>query len=949
MNREILPMMKQMVLLGCMCASFVLSAADGGKAAENLNRLPGTKLSADSVFYKYTADKAADGDRTDKLSRWVSSAESGEHWIMAEYDAPRKVNAVTLVFWTDTHVSLDFDIEGRVDGKWVTLREVRGNRAVAPRLVFPEREVSALRVVFRKQIPDSMVRLYEFSAECAPHALELSMSPTRGNGFLEEGEARSVTLYCHEKSPVRLNLRLGLKAEAGRPAAESVQENRTVELKGAQTFRLPVPKTFGAYEYEIVLTDEDGTTVLSQTEPFFYFPPSNPAYKTASPFAAHYYHMHPALIDYVGLYWWRNHDVYGRWNNNMDEQGNADWSELDERLAEVRANRIRECAVLLGAPRKYSTVLPGEPVSSGRDSIYSYYPPSDIGAWCRLYLEPLAGKVAKASPFRVYEIWNEAWSYYRLRGLHGTPGEAMQLFRESYEALKKADPEAMVYPTDTGAALKESPYAFREFGRDMFELGYLRWADLMSYHSYGMMDYGRLENYRANMWNYGRDFEMWSTETAASGQPFHRLMESLLSHRVWGNGKTFIYNGSLWAPLYSDGRPHKNLVAMAAMIRELGDALPLGFEENGDVTAYLFANGGTPVAVLFSKSAEPAEIDLPLSRNSVVRDVFGRELDAKQPVLSLDNPVFVRDPAPEAVVRLAAAQLDFLAKHARKNGEWARIAAERLRKAEKGGLIDAVRAEVKRISAFRGSLESDVLYDTNLVLDVLTNLEICLARREREEVSAPATVKELRRAVAGQWEAIRARTGDNGVLLDSERLTSRAQKEVQFAMQYDSDGDAVARDIWLNRAAADLANAGARTASEKMTELYKTKSYFRSHKILIRSELYCFPAGKPQEAVITLANPTGTPRRGTLSVELPEGWKADRTELAYEVPPLSRRLLRMELTAPASFRKEWRGKIVVTDRDGNFPAVQADCRIVEKVPPYPVLGGSISTGEFTGN
>ena len=339
MNREILPMMKQMVLLGCMCASFVLSAADGGKEAENLNRLPGTKLSADSVFYKYTADKAADGDRADKLSRWVSSAESGEHWIMAEYDAPRKVNAVTLVFWTDTHVSLDFDIEGRVDGKWVTLREVRGNRAVAPRLVFPEREVSALRVVFRKQIPDSMVRLYEFSAECAPHALELSMSPTRGNGFLEEGEARSVTLYCHEKSPVRLNLRLGLKAEAGRPAAESVQENRTVELKGAQTFRLPVPKTFGAYEYEIVLTDEDGTTVLSQTEPFFYFPPSNPAYKTASPFAAHYYHMHPALIDYVGLYWWRNHDVYGRWNNNMDEQGNADWSELDERLAEVWACR----------------------------------------------------------------------------------------------------------------------------------------------------------------------------------------------------------------------------------------------------------------------------------------------------------------------------------------------------------------------------------------------------------------------------------------------------------------------------------------------------------------------------------------------------------------------------------------------------------------------------------
>ena len=51
-------MMKQMVLLGCMCASFVLSAADGGKEAENLNRLPGTKLSADSVFYKYKIGRA---------------------------------------------------------------------------------------------------------------------------------------------------------------------------------------------------------------------------------------------------------------------------------------------------------------------------------------------------------------------------------------------------------------------------------------------------------------------------------------------------------------------------------------------------------------------------------------------------------------------------------------------------------------------------------------------------------------------------------------------------------------------------------------------------------------------------------------------------------------------------------------------------------------------------
>ena len=53
------------------------------------------------------------------------------------------------------------------------------------------------------------------------------------------------------------------------------------------------------------------------------------------------------------------------------------------------------------------------------------------------YILPVTAMVKKSARFRVYEIWNEAWSYYRLRGLHGTAGEAFELFKVSYEALKK--------------------------------------------------------------------------------------------------------------------------------------------------------------------------------------------------------------------------------------------------------------------------------------------------------------------------------------------------------------------------------------------------------------------------------------------------------------------------------------------------------------------------------
>ena len=101
--------------------------------------------------------------------------------------------------------------------------------------------------------------------------------------------------------------------------------------------------------------------------------------------------------------------------------------------------------------------------------------------------------------------------------------------------------------------------------------------------------------------------------------------------------------------------------------------------------------------------------------------------------------------------------------------------------------------------------------------------------------------------------------------------------------------------------------------------------------------------------MITLANPFGRVLSGTLEITPPAGWKVNVSTLDYEVPAQSRSLLPIEVTAPKEFKKGEVVKLLVRDRNGNFPPIEATCEVLEKIPPYPVLGGSMSTGEFTGN
>ena len=932
------------IFLVCCCAAFPGAAQNNDG---NLNRRPGTTLHADSRYGDFSPARAADGDARTMSSRWVSDNAPGGHHLTAEYGKTVSANRIRLQFWNAKNIATDFDLQGRTADGWKMLRQVRQNQIADVDIAFPETAISALRINFSKTIPDNTVRLYEFSAFHEPELLDLSVTGNIGAGVLGVGDSATLRLEpCSSGStPVVLRGRL---TELNRKDATPVVEfEKRLKPDGVQQIALPFPGQFGSYQWEFSAKNGEGKE-FRHTWEFRYFPPARPVHRTSSPFGVHFHHSNRMLREYAGISWWRNHDNFGRWNQCMTSAGKPDWEMHDQRLEPVKEDKLRLCSALQGAPRRYSTILPEEPAYSGAAPVYSFYPPSDFDAWQELYLKPMAERVSASSPFRAYQIWNEPWSYYRLRGLHSTPGEVMELIRLSYQTLKQEDPAALVFAADVKPEMIESRYSYHSFGRAMLELGYLRWADLVAFHSYGEMDFARLEKIRRNVWLFGRDYEMWSTETATPGKPFYRMMEALLRHRIYGNGKTFLYTGSDWAPLYRGNLPTMELIGLTALIRELGEAAPLGCRETEQCRIYLVANGAKAVAVAFTDSPEPVKITVPATPETVIRDVFGNRLAEAAP--SLGNPVFISSPAPVFVRDMTAEQIGFYAQTARQDPSSAllREVAAELAATALGKLTDTVPVLLHRLDAARFKWRGNALYYTNFALDLLTNLRIMEACRRKTDLPT-AKAAEVRDGITALWKQVNARTNGEGALLNTERLLSRAQKEYQYAMQYESDSQPEAHALHLERAAAELAAAQARSGREQIARIYKPRMDFRSHKRLLRSELYCFAKGKPQEAVITVANPFGPPLAGTLEVKLPEGWKADQTELPYSVAPYSRELVPLRLTAPAEAETAGKYTIRIQDRDNHLPEIAATCEVLEEIPPYPVLDGAISTGIFTGN
>lgn len=905
----------------------ILVGALVAMASPNLARLPGATLSADNHQGAHRPQRANDGVLDQFNSRWVSKFTQREHWLQLAFPSPVAVNRLTIHFAGPAFYATDFDIQVKNGDQWRTLRAVRDNRRIVRHVSFATTTATVFRVLFHRAVPDTMVRLYELEAWCDPQPVEATLSDAICDGLLLPERPLTLKLTHFDAAPISLAVSATLKDEHGHVLQTLT---KTLDLKREATLYLPRPEQYGRYLYECSL--------WSEPMHFVYFPPSTSRYQTSSPFGAHCHVRSRAHIRHAGIYWWRNHDLYGRWNSLADEQGRPDWRDYHKTLKFVADYGVRECSVLLGAPRIHSTILPGEFSLNPHDTVNSLYLPASSQPWLEEYVRPLIAAVRQASPYRAHEIWNEPWSYYRLRGLYGTPGEALLLFKETYLAARKADPEAIVYISDVKPECINNPYSFRNFGRDMLELGYLRWTDIVAFHSYGMMTWKRFERLRRNVWQFGRDFDFWSTETACEGKPPLHLLESLVRHRAYGNGKTFIYTADKWAPLEVAGNPTEHLVIQAALCRNLGDALPLGFHEQDGVHLYVFAHGDRIVAVAVNRSSQTLNLKRFLGEKIRVEDIYGRPQGC---ALLPETACFILD-IPESKAR------QFLLKRfefheATAGGDILKPVMELLRE-------DApVDQALELLNRLRRQATAEQLYASNQPLTMLIHWQVLHQRQRQKAIQDAVDTSTHWQRLRHLEEQISQRTQHSAMLPNSERLCSRTRKLLQWTDMFLHDRDVVAADVFLRQADVEFAHAAAWSSSEAPVACYRPKVYFRSQKRLLRSELYCFPQGRSQKAVITVANPLGVRLTGTLQLMLPDAWQAEQALLPYDVEPLSRQILELSLTAPKATLPGKKYVLTVRDMEQRLDDIHVELEVVSNVPPAPILGSEVSTGEFTGN
>ena len=915
--------MRRFVIILAVFSSVVYSLS----GMENLARREGVKVTASGHYRKFTPDKAVDGNDKSDASRWLSPEGAGPHVLTLDFGEKVEFNCVVLKFWQRRRrCAADLDVEVKRDGRWIKVASVRNNVEQVVRCIFDEpADSSGMRVVFlRDNSADGMIRLYELEVFLLPITAKFSAAFSRG--FLLPGTAPEVELRCFGDAGNIPEFEAELVDSGGR-VVTSLREKLDFS-SGSATVRLPLPPRYGRFTWR---------SEFFPPRHFVYIPSAPGTYKSASPFGAHYQTATPEAVRHAGIFWWRPHDDYGRWDMYMSSTGVAAWERYEEKLRFVRENGIRECQVYLGAPRCYSTIIPGEAATARSDSdwLYSYYPPADLQAWRELYLLPVAERLKAASPgLRAHEIWNEPWSYYRLRGLRGTPAEATLLYRTSYETLKEVDPAAPVFGTDSKPQMLDTRFGFRQFGRDMFELGYLRWCDVLAYHDYSMMTRKKLELIRRNAWEFGRELPLWNTEVGMRNASWQKMMESLIMNRALGADKYFIYSHESWVPFFRRNVPTQYLVAQAALSRNLGDALPLGIIADGKDRFLVFGNGGEVVVLGFSSGTGKRHLPFKVPAGAAVEDVFGNPLNSSEAVLSATTPVFVRR-APDELMFLAL------------NSELERLRSEPggdealrgVASGEKKIGSSSLDTAVKTLRARRRELSDDPLYVSGKALDLLQNAQLVLLRRRNLVPNLRKSAEELTREAEDLFRRIYERSGHRGILLQTERLASRGRKELLTAAMYGDDGDTCARNFYLNAAADSLAAAAARLEkNEPVAERYRCKSYFRSDKRRIRSEVYCFPNGRAQKAVITLANPFGSSRQARLRAVLPPGWRAEPEQMELTVPERGRTLGEVLITAPEAFIPGEVHRLQWVDEAGVFPPLPVDCEIVETVPPFPVLG-----------
>ena len=373
----------------------------------------------------------------------------------------------------------------------------------------------------------------------------------------------------------------------------------------------------------------------------------------------------------IGLRWFRDWSL--KWHDVEPEKGKFDFTEADHQINRVLERGLNVLPLLPFPSNNWSSSAGPEVKTSDRypaNRERIAYMPRDmeefadyVRATVRHYRERL----------HVWEIMNEPiYTSYSLPKEKGYKVEDyVQLLKVAYQAVKEADPNALVVGGIAGGT--------DHYTKDFIETGGLQWVDALNLHAYPGLTMPEayedgLRELRERMRAAGADKPIWFTEGAYyadDDRPFEpynawlKPMDSEMEAAEWqvkfntillayGVEKIIYHSGtpgslnneSLSGIFFEwSGAPRKMLVAQSAMSNLLSaSTTSIGnLDAPETVKAYGFETDDQTVIVAWLEEyADPVEISLTGKPWRVV-DLQGNELETDSVILTERPVYFVAD------------------------------------------------------------------------------------------------------------------------------------------------------------------------------------------------------------------------------------------------------------------------------------------------------------------
>jgi len=443
---------------------------------------------------------------------------------------------------------------------------------------------------------------------------------------------------------------------------------RPVEVPPGQAVSVPIrPGVPRKGFYRLHLRAEGAEVALTRPLRFALIEPYT---QPDSLFGMNHAYPWPHLLDLsrqIGLCWFRDWSL--KWQDVEPERGKFDFTEADAQIDRVLAQGLNVLPLLPFPSSNWSSSAPPEVEVTerypGNRERMAYLPRDweELATYVRTTVRHYRDRL------HVWEILNEPlYTSYALPREKGYRVEDYVRFLQvAYQAVKEADPEALVIGGIAGGATT--------YTKEFIDAGGLEWVDAFNLHTYPGLtapeEYEEpLRQLREQMRAAGADKPIWFTEGAYYAdddkpfEPYRDWLTPLDSEReaaawqvrfntlllAYGAEKIIYHSGTPgrlndeslsgiffeWA-----GAPRKMLVTQVAMAHLLpSSVVSLGrLEAPAGVQAYGFEAAGRTILVAWrEEEAEPVDIPLAGKPWQAV-DLQGNELTADRVRLT-ERPVY---------------------------------------------------------------------------------------------------------------------------------------------------------------------------------------------------------------------------------------------------------------------------------------------------------------------